>query len=158
MVAGQTSLDDVDRRLIAELIADGRVSVNELATRANVSRATAYARFERLRESGAVRGFTTDVDAEALGYGLAVLILVNVEQGRWPTITTELAELPGAEWVGLTSGGFDFALLVRVPDVNALRDVLLVRLQGIEGVRSTQTIFVLNEERRPLSAFPFPAS
>jgi len=151
-------MDDVDRRIVAELIADGRVSVNELATRANVSRATAYSRFERLRESGAVRGFTADVDAETLGYGLAVLILVNIEQGRWPTIRTELAELPGAEWVGLTSGGFDFALLVRVPDVNALRDVLLVRLQGIEGVRSTQTIFVLDEERRPLSAFPFPDS
>jgi len=149
-------LDDVDRRLVAELIADGRVSVNELASRANVSRATAYARFERLRQAGVVRGFTADADPEALGYGLAVLILVNIEQGNWPRIRTELAELPGTEWVGLTSGGFDFALVVRVPDVNALRDVLLVRLQGIEGVRSTQTIFVLDEERRPLSAFPFP--
>lgn len=152
------SLDDVDRRLVAELIGDGRVSVNELATRARVARATAYTRFERLRETGVVKGFTAEVDSEALGYGLAVLILVNVEQRRWQAIRTELADLPGAEWVGLTSGGFDFALLVRLPDVNALRDVLLVRLQGIEGVRSTQTIFVLDEERRPLSAFPFPDS
>ena len=85
MPAGQMSLDEVDRRLVAELIADGRVSVNELATRAHVSRATAYSRFERLRDAGVVRGFTTDADPAALGYGLAVLILINVEQGQWLT-------------------------------------------------------------------------
>jgi hypothetical protein len=46
-------------------------------------------------------------------------------------------------------------LHVRVPDVPALRDVVLVRLQGMPAVRSTQTIFVLDEQRRPLSAVEF---
>jgi DNA-binding Lrp family transcriptional regulator len=50
--------------------------------------------------------------------------------------------------VALTAGGFDFVLLVRVPDVETLRDVVLEGLQGMRGVRSTQTMFVLDEDDR----------
>jgi DNA-binding Lrp family transcriptional regulator len=148
-------LDDIDRRLLAVLGVDGRISVNELATKANVSRATAYARFDRLRADGVITGFRAEVDPAALGYSIAALILVNVDQGQWRVVLDELAKLPGVEYVALTSGGFDFALLVRVPDVAALRDVVLVRLQGMPAVRSTQTIFVLDENRRPLGAIEF---
>jgi DNA-binding Lrp family transcriptional regulator len=148
-------LDEIDRRLLAVLSTDGRISVNELAAKANVSRATAYARFDRLREDGVIVGFRAEVDPSALGYSIAALILANVDQGQWRLVLAELANLPGVEYVALTSGGFDFALLVRVPDVAALRDVVLVRLQGMPAVRSTQTIFVLDEERRPLSAVDF---
>jgi DNA-binding Lrp family transcriptional regulator len=143
-------LDDVDRRLLAELVADGRVSVNELARRANVSRATAYARFDRLVASGVIRGFRADVDPEALGYGIAAMVLVNVEQGEWPTFREQLAAVPGIEYVALTSGQFDFVAFVRVPDIRALRDVVLHRLQAMRQVRATQTIFVLDEERHDL--------
>ena len=51
----------------------------------------------------------------------------------------------------MTSGEFDFVVLVRVPDIAALRDVVL-RLQGMPEVRSTQTIFILDEERHPLGS------
>lgn len=154
--AAQTSkpefgLDDVDRRLLALLAADGRLSVNELAARANVSRATAYARFDKLRRSGAIRGFTVDVDPAALGFGITALILANVDQHSWRAARDELLQLPGVEYVALTSGGFDFVLIVRVPDVAALRDVVLVRLQGMPAIRSTQTIFVLDEQRQHLA-------
>ena len=143
-------LDDVDRRLLAELVADGRCSVNDLARRANVSRATAYGRFDRLVRSGVIRRFTADVDPEALGYGIAALVLVNVEQGDWPTFREQLAGVPGIEHVALTSGQFDFVVSVRAPDIRALRDVVLYRLAGMRQVRSTQTVFVLDEEHHDL--------
>ena len=141
-------VDDVDRRLLAVLIDDGRVSVNELAARAGVSRATAYARFDRLRSEGVIRGFHAEVDPAAVGREVAAIVLVNVEQGWWPSLRTELLDLPGVEYVGLTSGGFDFILFVRCPDIRGLRDVVLIRLQAMEAVRSTQTVFVLDEQRR----------
>lgn len=130
------------------LAEDGRISVNELATRAGVSRATAYARFDRLQAEGVIRGFRAEVDPQAVGRDVAAIVLVNVEQGRWPSLRSELAHLPGVEYVGLTSGGFDFILIVRCPDIRALRDVVLLRLQGMEAVRNTQTVFVLDEQRR----------
>jgi DNA-binding Lrp family transcriptional regulator len=140
-------LDDVDRLLVHELVADGRLSVNALAERANVSRATAYGRFRRLRDSGVIRGFSAVVDPARVGLPITALILVNVEQSNWQAVRDELMALPGLEYLAFTSGGFDMVLLVRVPDVVALRDVVLVRLHGSRHVRSTQTIFVLDEDR-----------
>ncbi len=142
------TLDDVDRRIVAALIDDGRLSINELASRVGVSRATAYARLDRLRANGVITGFTAKVDPAKVGYGVAALILVNVEQNEWRAARDELLDLPGVEYLAFTSGGFDMVALVRVPSIEALRDVVLDRLHGATHVRSTQTVFVLDEQRR----------
>jgi DNA-binding Lrp family transcriptional regulator len=142
------ALDDVDRRIVAALIDDGRLSINELASRVGVSRATAYARLDRLRDNGVITGFTAKVDPAKVGHGVAALILVNVEQNEWRSARDELLDLPGVEYLAFTSGGFDMVALVRVPSIEALRDVVLDRLHGATHVRSTQTVFVLDEQRR----------
>jgi DNA-binding Lrp family transcriptional regulator len=139
------SLDAVDRRIIELLTADGRMSVNELATQVHVSRATAYARLERLQADGVITGFTVTVDPNKLGYSVAALVLVNVDQSRWREIRQAVVQLPGLEYLAFTSGGFDLVLLIRLPDISDLRDVVLVRLHDIPGIRSAQTIFVLDE-------------
>lgn len=145
------SLDEIDRRLLSVLATDGRISVNELANRANVSRATAYARFDRLQTNGAIKGFQAVVDPNALGYSIAALILLNVEQQRWREVPKKLLALPGVEYVAFTSGEFDMVLIVRAPDIAALRDVVLVKLHGMPEVKSSETIFILDEARQPLS-------
>lgn len=141
--------DEVDRAILAALVEDGRLPVNELARKVGVSRATAYARFEALQASGVIRAFRADVDPVALGGTIAAMVLVNVEQGSWREVREQLVELPGFEYMAATSGSFDFVVIVRVADVAALRDVVLYRLHQSPAVRSTQTVFVLDEEHRP---------
>src|SRR5665213_3821902 len=134
--------------MLAALVEDGRISVNELAARASVSRATAYSRFERLRRTGVLRGVHADLDPAAVGRPIAAIVLVDVNQGDWPRLRAELIQLPGVEWLALTSGTFDFLLLVRAADMQSLRDLVLLRLQAMKAVRSTQTIFVMDEQHR----------
>lgn len=148
-VAAPVPLDDIDHALLAVLEDEGRISVNELAVRTNISRATAYARFDRLVASGVITRFRADVDPGAMGLDTTALILVDVEQGEWPSTRDELSRVAGVEYVALTSGGFDFVLLVRAPDMASLRDVVLVQLQAMRQVRSTRTVFVLDEDRWP---------
>jgi DNA-binding Lrp family transcriptional regulator len=143
-------LDDTDRRIVSALVADGRASVNELARTAAVSRATAYARLERLQADGVITGFSAQIDPAALGYTITAMILVNVDQGAWAEVREQLVRVPGFEYLAVTSGGFDFVMLVRVHDVAQLRDVVLQRLHRIPAVKTTQTVFVLDEERGPL--------
>ena len=140
-------VDDVDRRLIALLREDGRRSVNELARQANVSRANAYQRLARLRDIGAIRRFTVEVDHKLLGDSITALVLVDIDQHQWRELTTRLLGLPGVEYVAFTAGTFDVVLLVRAADMETLRDVVLERLQAMPEVRSTQTSFVLEEVR-----------
>lgn len=152
MSVSKRPLDDVDCRMLAILVDEGRISVNELAARVGISRATAYARYDRLRADGVIRGCRADVDPHALGLDVAAMILINIEQPSWPAVRDKISRLPGVEYVALTSGGFDFVLLVRVPDITALRDVVLHRLQGMPEIRATQTIFVLDEERHVIGS------
>jgi DNA-binding Lrp family transcriptional regulator len=138
-------VDPIDRRLVELLRADGRCSVNELAQRAGISRANAYQRVGRLRTGGVITGFTVQTDPRRLGLSVAALLIVNADQRSWRQVLGELRHLPGAWYVALTAGSFDFVVLVRVADVETLRDVVLDRLQTMAGVRSTQTMFILEE-------------
>jgi DNA-binding Lrp family transcriptional regulator len=141
------SLDAVDQTIIDRLVADGRQSVNELARAANVSRATAYQRLGRLRERGVIVGFSARIDPVKLGKALSALVLIRVEQPRWREVVPELVALPGVEWLGVTAGEFDFALVVRARDVEDLRDVVLERLQAMTAVRSSETVLLLEDHR-----------
>ena len=147
MVSDQqdVQLDAVDRRLVAALRADGRASVNDLAAQVSVSRATAYQRLARLRRSGVIRRFTVDVDHRKMGLPIAALVLVNVVQHSWRGVGDRLRRLPGVEWMALSSGTFDYVLLVRAPDIDHLRDVVLDDLQSIPEIQSSQTLVLLDE-------------
>jgi DNA-binding Lrp family transcriptional regulator len=149
--------DVVDRQMIGELRRDGRMTIPTLAQRLGVSRATAYARFHRLLDTGVITGFTATVDHAQLGLGVSALVLVNVRQGAWRELQRELSELPGVEWLGVATGPFDFVLLARAEDLVHLRDVVLKGVQAIDGVRASQTIVLLDEiDRRsePLTGEP----
>jgi len=157
-VAGRhPPLDDIDRRLVTLLQDDARLAVNELARRAGIGRATAYARLDGLRSRGVITGFRAEVDPAAAGNGLAAYVFVDVEQQRWTQARAALVELPGLVHLSLTSGTHDAVLLVRCPDIDTLRDVVLVRLHEIPEVRSAQTLFVLDEVRLPPLPPPAPA-
>ncbi len=138
-------LDETDRRMIDVLRRDGRRSVPALAEDVHIGRATAYQRFDRLVDDGVIAGFTARVDPQAVGLDVAAMILVNVRQGSWRDLQAELCALPGVEWVGVAAGSFDFVLLVRADSLDHLRDVALSELQRIDGVRSAQTVVLLDE-------------
>jgi DNA-binding Lrp family transcriptional regulator len=141
-----SDLDDTDQRIVALLRKDGRMSVNEVAQQVHVSRATAYARLERLRKANVITGFQATVDPGAVGLPITALILINLEQKNWPSVHDALGAIPGVQWSAFTSGSFDMVLLVRMKDVQALRDVVLVQLHGLKFVKSSQTVFILDEE------------
>ena len=140
-------LDAIDRRMVAELQRDGRVSINELAKRVNIARATAYSRFDRLVERGVITGFRAVVDPAAMGRTMAALVLLDIDQHHWPHALPALSALPGVDYVALTAGDFDIAMLVRVADVRELRTMVLERVQALPEVRSTKTVFILDEVR-----------
>jgi DNA-binding Lrp family transcriptional regulator len=145
------ALDQVDRRLLEVLAGDGRISVAALAERVGISRAAAYTRLDTLRASGVIEGYSVRVNPARLGLGVTALILISGRQPAWRTLRNRLVSIPEVEYCAFTTGEYDALLLVRVRDVETLRDVVLERLQASEEVRATQTIFVLEElVKRPL--------
>ena len=143
-----TEFDDIDRRMIDALRSDGRMSAPALAEAVGIGRATAYSRLDRLVDTGIVSGFSARVDPAAVGLTVSALVLVNVRQGMWRDLRATLSSLPGVEWLGVATGRFDFVLLVRADSLAHLRDVALHELQQIDGVRSAETVVLLDEVDR----------
>ena len=139
------SLDEIDRRILAELTRDGRMSVRALAETLHISRANAYARVERLRDTGVITGFRATVDPVAAGLGTTAYVTVNLRQADWRLVREQLCALPGVVHIALVGGEFDVILLVRVRDNADLRRLVLDEIQGMPGVLNTRTHLVFEE-------------
>jgi len=139
------ALDDVDRRILAELTRDGRVSVRTLAERVHVSRANAYARVDRLVGDGVITGYTAQIDPERAGLGTSAYVLLTIQQNTWREVAAALNALPYVEHFALVGGDFDVLALVRAPNNAELRHVVLERIQDIPGVRGTRTWLIFDE-------------
>lgn len=146
-MSSEIELDDVDRALVSALVADGRASIRALAERLHVSRATAYARLDRLVEAGVVEGFTARVNPELAGLGTSAYVLVSVEQNAWHDVHDALAALPEVEHVALIAAEWDIIALVRARDNASLRSVVFEQVHPIPGVKSTRTLLMFAEYR-----------
>lgn len=138
-------MDAIDRQIVDVLRADSRISISQLAEQVEISRASAYTRFQRLRDSGVIRRFTIDVDPAALGIGVSAYVHVRVRQNSWKTFRAKAWAIPEAEHVALVSGDFDCVLLVRARDTEHLREVVLERIQALTEVVATQTVLIFDE-------------
>ncbi|MGW6739228.1 Lrp/AsnC family transcriptional regulator [Streptomyces sp. NPDC055025] len=138
-------LDDIDRAIIAALRRDGRMSVRALAEQVHISRANAYARIGRLTDDGVIRGFTAQLNPRKLGLGTTSYVSVTIEQTAWRVVSVRLGEIPYIENFALVGGDYDVLVLVRAPDNDALRHVVLESIQDIPGVRATRTWLVFEE-------------
>jgi DNA-binding Lrp family transcriptional regulator len=139
------TLDDVDRRILAELSRDGRISIRTLAERVHVSRANAYARVDRLMGDGVITGFAAKIDPERAGLATSAYVLLTIQQNTWREVAAALGALPYVEHFALVGGDFDVLALVRAPNNAALRHVVLERIQDVQGVRGTRTWLVFDE-------------
>ncbi|WP_250031027.1 Lrp/AsnC family transcriptional regulator [Paractinoplanes maris] len=139
------ALDDIDRQILAELTRDGRLSMRTLAERLHISRANAYARVERLRTTGVIRGYRADVDPVAAGLGTTAYVTVNLNQAEWRDVAERLRSLPGVVHIALVGGEFDVIMLVRAEDNAALGRLVLDEIQGMPGVVNTRTLLVFEE-------------
>jgi DNA-binding Lrp family transcriptional regulator len=138
-------LDRVDQAILRLLQQDGRASIRSVAERVHVSRANAYARISRMVEDGVIRGFTARVDHERAGQGASAYITLRIVQNSWRQVREQLLALPGVAHIALVGGDFDVVALVHTPDNQALRDLVLNRIQSIPQVLGTRTMLVFEE-------------
>lgn len=138
-------LDEVDARILAELRQDGRASMTAVAQAAQISRANAYARMNRLVESGVITGFGARVNPVLAGQHSSAYVSLTIEQASWQDLRDRLQHIPEVVHMALVGGDFDVMLLVRARDNGDLRRVVLEVLQAIPAVRATKTSLIFED-------------
>jgi DNA-binding Lrp family transcriptional regulator len=146
-------MDAIDRKILAVLQAEGRLTVTELAQRVTLSVAPCHRRLRELERTGAIRGYRAVIDPEAIGLGFEVLVQVTMDREDASTITEFERALAGIAEVRHAERLFgDPDYLVRVAtasltDYQALRDEKLAALPGVQRLTSTIVMKRVVEDR-----------
>ncbi len=141
-------LDAVDRRIVAELMADGRLTNAALASRVGVAESTCIHRVRALRESGVITGFHAEVDLGRLGLGLQAVVKVRLgshNRDHVNSFHSILADIPGALRIFHVAGEDDYLVHVAVASAQDLRDLVLEHINVHPAVRHTETQLVFEQ-------------
>ena len=142
-------LDAIDRRILSELQADGRITNVELAQRAGISAPPCLRRVRRLEEAGIIRGYHADSDPQKLGWAITFFAVVGLESQRESVLTAFeqlVASWPEVRECHMIRGGGDFLLKFVARDT-AHENQLTERLTGSAPVSRLQTLQTIRTSR-----------
>ena len=137
-------LDDLDRKIIARLIENGRESFAALGQRIGLSTAATKRRVDRLRHEGVIRRFTAEIEPAALGWTIEAFVELYCEGRVPPDGMRDLAvSIPEVSEAYTVTGEADGILLVRAADAAHFERVLGV-IRNHPGVSRTRSTVVLS--------------
>jgi Lrp/AsnC family transcriptional regulator, leucine-responsive regulatory protein len=142
------SLDTIDRRILRELQADGRITNLKLAEAVHLSPTAVLERVKRLTRDGVILGYEARLNPALLDAGLMVFIEVLLDRTLPDVLNHFRAAVQARPEIlecHLVAGGFDYLLKTRVADMTAYRALLGDSIWSLPGVRETRTYAVMEE-------------
>lgn len=136
-------VDAIDRKILALLQEDGRLTITELAARVGLSVSPCHRRLRELERAGVIRGYRAVVDAAALGLTFQALVFVTMRQEDRETLLgfeEAVARVPEVVQAQRLFGDPDYLLRVVTADLTAyqeLEDDVLAALPGVQRLNST---------------------
>ncbi|MGR3484403.1 MAG: Lrp/AsnC family transcriptional regulator [Paracoccaceae bacterium] len=139
-------LDEIDRRILAELQGDGRMTNVELARRVGISAPPCLRRVRSLEERGYIRGYHADVDGRMLGFEVQVFAMVGLERQSEADLSAfeaQARDWPLVRECHMLNGEVDFVLKCVAPDLASFQDFLTGHLTSAPNVASVKTSLVI---------------
>lgn len=139
-------LDPIDRKILAELQADGRMTNVELSRRVGISAPPCLRRVRTLEETGLIRGYHARVDARSLGFEVGVFAMVGlVKQAEADLVAFETLarSWPLVRECHMLNGEIDFLLKCVAPDLSTFQSFLTGQLTAAPNVASVKTSLVI---------------
>jgi DNA-binding Lrp family transcriptional regulator len=150
-------MDAVDRKILAELQSDGRLTVTELAARVGLSVSPCHRRLRDLERLGTIRGYRAVVDPDAVGLSFEALAFVTMRQEDRETLLSfeaGVAAIPAVVQAQRLFGDPDYLLRILTKDLAAyqvLEDDHLAALPGVQRITSTLIMKqIVNDRPLPL--------
>ena len=141
-----TRLDPIDRMILAELQADGRMTNVELARRVGISAPPCLRRVRTLEEQGYVRGYHADIDPRELGFEVQVFAMVGLQRQAEVDLSAfedRCRAWPLVRECHMLNGEVDFILKCVAPDLSTFQSFLTSELTAADNVGSVKTSLVI---------------
>lgn len=141
-----TRLDPIDRKILAELQADGRMTNVELAKRVGISAPPCLRRVRTLEEQGFIKGYFAEVDARELGFEVQVFAMVGLSSQAEVDLSAfeqNCRDWPLVRECHMLNGEVDFVLKCVAPDLSSFQSFLTGQLLTTPNVASVKTSLVI---------------
>ena len=141
-----TQIYQFDRKILAHLQEDARLTNNDIAERVNLSPSQCSRRRQRLEEDGYIRGYRAVLDRDKLGYSLVNIISVTLathNRDNARRFAELLSRLPEVQEAHALTGEMDYVLKVVTPDLRSLSEFVNGVLLPHESVQHVKTAIVL---------------
>jgi DNA-binding Lrp family transcriptional regulator len=142
MVISRQQFDDIDRLILRNLQAEGRITNVELAQRAGLTAPPCLRRVRALEEGGVIHGYHADLDANALGYGITVFAMVSLKsqaEADLRAFEDHVAALPPVRECHMLNGEIDFILKIVARDLQEFQRFLTTSLTPAPNVSHVKT-------------------
>ena len=139
-------LDRIDKRILDELQANGRLSIVELASRVNLTNTPCTERVRRLEKSGLIKKYSAIVDPNLLGYSHLSVVQISMAitaDDYLKDFNAAVQDIKEIESCLMVAGSFDYVLLVRTRDMVHFREVLGEQISKLPGIRQSNSYAVM---------------
>jgi len=153
-------LDHIDHKILKHLQENARITNAELAERVGLSPTPCLRRLRRLETEGIIKGYRTEINREALGVNVTVIILVKLEREDDKTLREFEAAIKDREEVMecyLVTGKFDYFIRVVVPSLATYETFLSETMLRMPNIATVESSFTLREVARRVVT-PLPQS
>jgi Lrp/AsnC family transcriptional regulator len=150
-----TQMDLIDRKIVACLQSDARLSIAQISARVGLSQTPCWKRIQRLEETGVIRSRVALMDPRALGLGLTVFVSIATDDHSpaWrDAFTATVGAMPEVMDIYRMAGDVDYTLRVVVKDIAAY-DAFYKRLTETVSVKAVTSRFAM-EAIKTTTAFP----
>ena len=141
-----TRLDPIDRKILSELQADGRMTNVELARRVGISAPPCLRRVRSLEEAGLIRGYHAEIDTRELGFEVQVFAMVGLDsqaEAALAAFEDRCRAWPLVRECHMLNGEVDFMLKCVAPDLSSFQSFLTGELLTTPNVASVKTSLVI---------------
>jgi DNA-binding Lrp family transcriptional regulator len=139
-------LDPIDRKILAELQGDGRMTNVELAKRVGISAPPCLRRVRTLEEQGYIQGYHADIDTRELGFEVKVFAMVGLQsqaESDLRAFEDRCRNWPLIRECHMLNGEVDFILKCVAPDLSTFQTFLTTDLLTADNVASVKTSLVI---------------
>ncbi|CAN5623072.1 Lrp/AsnC family transcriptional regulator [soil metagenome] len=154
-----THLDEIDKKILSVLQAEGRLPIVDLADRVGLSATPCQRRVKRLEEEGVITRYAALISPAAMGYGLQALVEVTLDDHAEKTVEAFEAAIrarPEVVACYAVTGDMDFLLHIFAPDLASFSDFALKALLRMPGVKGSRSTFIMQAVKSDLAWAPLP--
>ncbi len=147
----RNKLDAIDRRILHELQAEGRITNVELSQRATISAPPCLRRVRALEKDGFIRGYHADLDPKALGYEVTAFAFVGLTSQAdhdLKAFEAQVAQWPIVRECYMMSGEVDFVLKCVAHDLSEWQRFVTETLTAAKCVGAVKTALTIRESKR----------